>query len=299
MLIPSESTRRVLGRLRWGFLFEPVNFGTSVVLMAKLPYEQIDCLWDGAAMRLAVDFVETPRGSFLWSALTIVDHESAMFYLQRTHRHEQLREILAFLGDGRIEVAAFDELNRCVGSLLGHTDGAQAVMERLTSWNGELAQDEADDIEAALEARGDEIGRHPELLGQLEFRFTKRVVVELFSAASVPSPAFDPGRAQAGLRFDERDVGLALEIDITRLMSTVFPPDSLFPSPAIGSGTRARELIDVVAIAPGALIFVEAKAVQTRSGTYLSRREANGQKSLTRRSNSFKVPAGGPGRRAR
>jgi hypothetical protein len=153
MLILSESSQRAIGRLRSGFLFEPVNFGASVILAAKLPYEQIDHLLDGAAMRLAVDFIDTPRGSFLWSAVTIVDHRSEMFYLQRTHRHKELGEILAFLGEGRIEVAVFDELNRCIGSLRGHIDGALAVMEHLTSWNGELAQNASHHIEAALEAR--------------------------------------------------------------------------------------------------------------------------------------------------
>jgi hypothetical protein len=281
MLILSEPARRILENVPSGFLFEPVNFGTSVVLAAKLPYEQIDFLWHGAVAHLAVEVIETSRGSFLWSALAVVDHEPAIFYVHRTHRPEQLQDIVAFLSQDRVEVAVFDELNRCVGSLRGQVDGTQAVLDRLTGWTGELEPDEAD-VETVLEARADGIDRHPDLLKQLRFRFPEERVVMHASHSDVPSPTFDDSRARAGSRFDERDVGVALEADITRIMADVFPSECLFPSPPVGAGSHARELIDVVAVAHGTLIFVEAKAVQIRPGTDLSRRESNGRKALTK-----------------
>ncbi|MCW8103233.1 hypothetical protein [Streptomyces tauricus] len=263
-------------------MFESANFGTDVVLAAKLPYEQIDHLLDGADAYLTVNFVETRRGSYLWSAFTVADHDTSMFYLQRTHRYDELQTVLRFIRSDDVTVALFDELNRCVGSLRGELDGGQTLAESLASWDGDLARNDTDGIENTLEAQADEIDRHPKLLEKSKFCFSKRKTVEHFNRAAVPSPTFDADRMLAGLRFDERDVGVALETNITRLMSSVFQPDCLFPSPSIGVGSHARELIDVVAVADGSLIFVEAKAVQTSLRTDLVRRESNGQKSLTK-----------------
>jgi hypothetical protein len=259
---------------------EPVNSGTAVVMAAKLPYEQIDHLLGGAGLFLAVDFIDAAHGAFLWSAMAVMDDDLEPFYLQRTYRQEDLHRVATFLSAKDSQIALFDELSRCVATLHGRVEGGAAAARRLASWSGIVAPNRPAAIDTAMTARADEIDRRPALLRELPYIVKWWKAVKHFSHLSAPSPVSDPGRARSGTRFGDRNVGPAVESDITKLLSTIFTPDNLFPSPFTGEGTHMRELIDVVAISSDAIMLFEAKAVQSRPGADLSRRAANGQKSL-------------------
>jgi hypothetical protein len=282
MLVPSDDLLRALNAVQMGYFLEPCNFGSKIVLAAKLPTEQIRHLYHGAPIYFAVSYVGTPVGLALWSALSIRDDSEEPFFIQRVHPPDAAAQIMQLFGGDRIELHVFDELGRCVASFWGDEEGSAKALSELSATSAERIASDVDPlVQQVLMAQLEEISKHPAMLSQIELRLPNKKTISHFDFGINVSPQTDPERAHREFTVEDQRVGPLLENDISRILCRLFPPDSVFPSPVVGKGSQARELIDVVVVTDSELLLFEAKAVDVGPvPSSMARRHKSGRKSL-------------------
>lgn len=264
MIIPSENLHKYLLVVSHGIFFEPVNIGTKhyrIDLVAKLPTEIIKFISVGSSIFLSIKLVPIRNCFALCTTFAVEDDPEAMFYILRTHDPVNIDIIVEFLEQNQIELHTFDELNRNIATFKGSIAVDCSNIKNLQYMKPLIVELLDQERSLIIEHFEREIAHNSSILRLIRFKLDKIDNPNWYHTRFIAdAPKHDHNRFEEPYNLCDNDPGKQFEINLTRLLSEIFDPESLFPSPfGATPDSENREFIDIVADGKDYLCFFEAK----------------------------------------
>ena len=262
MLIPSAKLHSALLQTSFGLFWEETEPHKSIVLAPKLPTDIIKHIYLGVSVYLSTGFLPIRGGLAMCSTLAVADDPDAMFFIQRTHDPSDTELLARFYEQRQIELHPFDELNRNIASFkceISVPFSKVDQLRRITPLVRELSDEERLSIFRHLE---EIFAQDASPLKEIELTILEKES-PFWHHVHIPAnaPINEPKRFNQPYFIGDEDQGKQLEINLARLLSSVFDENNLFASPfGVTQDTENREFTDLLAVDSAGLLVIEAKA---------------------------------------